>query len=501
MSVLLRWLRQAAIASALVTGFSGCGGQFESRDVGPDATADSPGPGALDASLASDVLGDRALPCDGCDAPDSLAPPCPRIGPGPFRGPLDCAVNMNCPNGGHTSLSGIVRDPAGRTPLYNIVVFVPEGISSLAPIPTGVSVCNSCSNPIGPSVSATVTDATGAFKLLDVPTGANVPLVVQVGKWRRTIAVPMVRDCQDTTVSADLTRLPRNRSEGDMPQMGVLTGGCDNLACFLRSVGIDASEFSAPHGGGRVDVYQGVGGAPLSGGTAGDCTTAACPLWDKKESLEAYDAVLLGCECAEHNETKPASAVLAMHDWLNEGGKIFSTHSQLTWLKNGPTDFAGLAAWTDGPSSGAVGPFAINTSFPHGKSMAQWLANVGGADANGFAFLTPADVSTSVTSVGPGAFDWINDTATASETGGIASGDVTLWSVPTPLAPTDGGPGISCGAAYLTDIHAGGPQALKTGGVGSSVAPVPAICDGGPLSAEEEALEFLFFDYATCVQD
>jgi hypothetical protein len=493
---------QARIASALVIGFSGCGGQVDRGDVGPDATADSPGPpGALDASFASDVLGDRASACDGCDLPDSHAAPCPRVGPGPPQGPLDCAVNMNCPNGGHTSLSGTVRDPAGRNPLYDIVVFVPDGRDELAPIPSGVSVCNACSSPIGGFVSATLTDATGAFRLLDVPTGTNVPLVLQVGKWRRAVTVPVVADCEDTTLSADLTRLPRNRSEGDMPQMAVLTGGCDNLACFLRSVGIDAAEFSAPHGGGRVDVYQGVGGAPLSGGTAGDCTTAACPLWDRKESLEAYDKVLLGCECAEHNETKPASALLAMHDWLNEGGKIFATHSQLTWLKNGPPDFAGIANWTDGPSSGAVGPFAIDMSFPHGKTMAQWLANVGGADANGFGFLTPADVSTSVTTVGPDAIDWINDTATASETGGVASGDVTLWSVPTPLAPTDGGPRISCGAAYPTDIHAGGPQALRPGAGASSVAPVPAICDGGPLTAEEEALEFLFFDDAVCVSD
>jgi hypothetical protein len=39
----------------------------------------------------------------------------------------------------------------------------------------------------------------------------------------------------------------------------------------------------------------------------------------------------------------------------------------------------------------------------------------------------------------------------------------------------------------FTDVHAGG------GGV-SSTSPVPASCTGGNMSAEEKALEFVFFD-------
>jgi hypothetical protein len=39
----------------------------------------------------------------------------------------------------------------------------------------------------------------------------------------------------------------------------------------------------------------------------------------------------------------------------------------------------------------------------------------------------------------------------------------------------------------FTDVHAGG------GGV-SSAASVPASCTGGTMSAEEKALEYLFFD-------
>jgi hypothetical protein len=51
------------------------------------------------------------------------------------------------------------------------------------------------------------------------------------------------------------------------------------------------------------------------------------------------------------------------------------------------------------------------------------------------------------------------------------------------------------------DIHPGGGQALQdqSAGAASPAAPVPAACDGGPLSAGEEALEYLLFDEPACV--
>src|SRR5258707_15865478 len=110
--------------------------------------------------------------------------------------------------------------------------------------------------------------------------------------------VNVATSCAANPINDVVLRLPRKRSEGDLPQMAVLTGGCDDLGCFLNGIGIDASEFSAPQGGGRLDVYQGVGqggggfggggggAATLSNGTAGNCTMASCPLWANKGALE-----------------------------------------------------------------------------------------------------------------------------------------------------------------------------------------------------------------------
>jgi hypothetical protein len=43
---------------------------------------------------------------------------------------------MACSNGGTTTISGKVYDPALRNPLYNVTVFVPA--SPLTPLPQGV---------------------------------------------------------------------------------------------------------------------------------------------------------------------------------------------------------------------------------------------------------------------------------------------------------------------------------------------------------------------------
>jgi hypothetical protein len=503
---------EAALSLGCAVAGAGCGGSSDATtapdgSLSPDASVASDGSvsSVTDASLndaSSSYASLNDAPFSYACTPADATPVCP-----PAAG-LQCSVNTHCPDGGTTSLSGTVYDPAGRNPLYNALVFVPRATSELATIATGTSSCDACDVVVSNVVALTATDASGAFRLLDVPTGNDIPLVVQVGKWRRTVFIPQVADCVDNPVPAESSRLPRNQTEGDMPQMALLTGGCDNLACFLRGVGVDAVEFSAPHAGGRVDVYQGLGaagtGAPLSGGVAGDCTTDACPLWSTTQSLEPYDDVFLGCECSANQQTKPAASVLALHDWLSEGGSVFATHSQATWFKNGPADFQAVATWTDGPASGAAGPFEVALTSPRGMAFQQWLTNVGAADAQGMVSLNPADVSTSVTTVGPMTTAWIDDTSTAPEGGSALAGDVKALSFSTPVA--DGGAGLPlpCGRAYFTDIHAGGGQALEDPGADAPGTPaaVPGACDGGPMTPEEMALEFLLFDKSdVCLAD
>jgi len=395
------------------------------------------------------------------------------------------------PAGCTTSLSGTVYDPAGQNPLYNVVVFVPnDPMGKLPAIQTGTHSCNTCDVSIGDYVAATVTDAKGHFTLKNVPATTNVPLVVQTGKWRREVFLPSVKGCSDNPVPAASSRLPRSKGEGDLPQMALLTGGCDDTACFLRNVGIADTEITNPGGGGRLEVYEGVGGATLASGTPANCTGAGCPLWASRQSLEPYDIVVLSCECGENNQTKPAASMQALHDWLAEGGKVFASHFHYTWFKNGPADFQGVATWLGYSPALGAGSYSLDTSFPKGMTYRDWLANVGALNANGT--ITLSSVATSVSTVNPPTQRWIYD-STASHT--------SYFSFLTPIgglppAPADGGAEKGpqyCGKAVFTDLHMSGQFG------GSPVTNIPGGCPAGPLTPLQKALEFLFFDLSACV--
>jgi hypothetical protein len=418
---------------------------------------------------------------------DASTGSCPDAG-----GPLGCYVPTGCT----TSLSGYVYDPAGKVPLYNATVFVPSDPAGALPtITPGTSACGSCAAPIGDYVAATTTGPTGYFSLPGVPATTHVPFVVQIGKWRREVFLPEVTACTDNAVAAANSRLPAMQSEGSMPQMALLTGGADNIACFLAGIGIDSTEWTAPHGGGRLDVYQGVGGAGLTNGTAGACNTsdASCPLWSTTADLQYYDLAVLGCEGGTNDQTKAAPAMENMRTWLDEGGKVLATHFHYTWFKDGPangcsdcTDFANSATWLGVSSGSASGNYAVDTSFYGGNILQQWLVHQSLVTGDTIAL---SEVADSVGAVGPAAQRWIYDPTT---------GDAKYMTTLTPIGAADAGAPY-CGKAVFTDLHEGSSAILTTSG---PPAAVPGACTASTgVTPQQAALEFLFFDLSGCAFD
>src|SRR6185436_16053896 len=114
------------------------------------------------------------------------------------------------------TVRGKVFDPAGKVPLYNVLVFVPN--APLDPINVGPS-CDRCDTPIsGKPIATALSDTKGEFVLDNVPVGTDIPVVVQVGKWRRHVNLPKVEACTETVVNdPNLLRLPRNQGEGNIP--------------------------------------------------------------------------------------------------------------------------------------------------------------------------------------------------------------------------------------------------------------------------------------------
>ena len=194
-----------------------------------------------------------ATPDGGVDLDSSLDPDSDPFGgqDGSVETQPSC-VNLQCQQvtcqSGETTVSGVVYDPGGKTPLYNVFVYVPN--APLLPIDTGPK-CTACQAPASgnPVVSAT-TDEKGQFVIHNVPVGQDIPLVMQLGKWRRRITLPAVTACVDNTYNTkkvynpgvdktteSLLRLPKKQVEGtpddNIPLMAMVTGSCDYVLKFF----------------------------------------------------------------------------------------------------------------------------------------------------------------------------------------------------------------------------------------------------------------------------
>jgi hypothetical protein len=418
---------------------------------------------------------------DPTDAPEagSTTPPPETFSEAGAGGCTGIRCNVpKCAAGTTTAIEGDVYDPAGKTKLYNVAAYVPN--APLAPLANGVT-CERCGSVSGDPISAALSDENGHFRLENVPAGKDVPVVIQVGKFRRTITLPKVEACVTNNVPDKDAHLPRNSQEGDLPKMAVVTGGFDELGCLLSRIGIDGAEYTAPTGTGAIHVYRGVGGGDLVSGGAPE----APALWDDATTLEKYDVVLLACEGWEYDEddttgqgNKTVSDKQAMHDYATKGGRIFATHYHYTWFKKSPQqDFRDVATWNAPASAYGHTSYDVDTSFPKGAAFAKWLVQAGGSTVPG-----KLEVDNPAANIAA-----VND-KTAQRwlyTDSPANVGYMTFNVPVG-APAD----QQCGRAVFSDVHVSGEE--------GSV-PLPGSCGAAKLTPQELALEFMLFDLTSCV--
>jgi len=389
-----------------------------------------------------------------------------------------CQKQVPCNGGGNTSLSGVINDPAGKVPLYNVLVYVPT--APVAPFVTGAS-CERCGNVSGEPLVSTITDAAGKFRLDNVPVGADIPLVIQVGKWRRQITIPTVVACTNTPLDATLSRLPRNKAEGDLPQMALASGSADPFECLLTKMGLDVAEFTPDSAAGRVHYFR-ENGVDMS-----PATPAASTLYSDPAKLKKYDIVFLPCEGVAND--KAATADQNLVDYTAIGGRVFTTHYSYAWLHLGAGTFPTTGVWqpeqADKYSSTVPQMATINQAFPKGAAFAQWLVNVQASTQLGQLGLLEARHDLNSAS-DPPSTTWmtVNDMPTTDPK---ATMHITF------NTPTDVPEPQQCGRVVFSDFHVS--ASAKT-----DVKTFPQSCKVGDLTPQEKALEFMLFDLSSCIQ-
>jgi hypothetical protein len=412
-------------------------------------------------------------------------------------------------DGGGTTITGQVFDPAGRNPLYNVVAYIPNAAGgALDSIPIGVG-ANSCSCGAlfsGQPIAYAVTDTSGNFTLSNVPDGTNIPLVVQIGKWRKEIILPTVSQC--TSNSAGKITLPKNLTDGkyaSMPNIAVSTGGADTLECLLTRVGVDEAVFTGTPTGPGVHVFHGAGGHSAAGSPA-----APTSLWDSQNDLMQYDIVMLSCEGAPTAGVNATTATY-MGPYISAGGRVFAEHYHYAFFTSYATSpgtaypqFANVANWdevglaaNDAPYSnditGVIETTLPNGSkFPEGVALKSWLGNVGALNGSQEIVVPVANArDNAIVSASNAATPWVQTDPSVSP----ASTQYFSWDMPFNPPISDAGVPEYCGRAVYSDMHVSGSATDYSTGT-----TVPAGCDStSALSPDEDAIEFILFDLSSCI--
>jgi hypothetical protein len=422
-----------------------------------------------------------------------------------------CAQIPSCPTGQTTTLTGSVYDPAGNNPLYDVLVYVPNDPSAITSFPVGPT-CDVCgATAQGDPLVTTQTAVDGTFTLSGVPVGSSIPLVIQLGRWRRVFTVSIPNSCTTNTVTgAGITNgkltMPKNKSQGNIPLTAIVTGDADALECVFLKMGIDQAEFTDPGAAtpGRIQFYQGDGhhNTDHGGGARIDANTPSeTQLFQNNGStMDTYDMVILSCQGRAYTTSQDASLANypELVNYANMGGRIFTSHYSYTYLTQGGNNnaFYGTANWNLSHDAFDSATAVIDTNTadnPKGPDFAAWMGVV-----NALATTTPPTFTVEeprwdVDSVISPSQQWM--TWTNEQGGNNSSQNQTHTLHYTFNAPVGAQNDAQCGRVLFSDFHV-----VTTGNNGTYNDTFPSECGNGPMTPQEKALEFMIFDLGSCVQ-
>jgi hypothetical protein len=205
-------------------------------------------------------------------------------------------------------------------------------------------------------------------------------------------------------------------------------------------------------------------------------------------ALYGYDIVVGDCTCSASD--RGPSGYGNMKTYLDHGGRFFGSHWEYDWFgdSSAPADWQSAVTWYPSDQTFWFSPqykSFIDTTFPKGKALDEWTQFVYGSHDIVGASSPPPDGTDPVTAaayvlsanVQPGVTRWIysdpdNTTMPASATQYQAH----YLSIDMPYSATPAST-TQCGRAFFGDTHIVGE------------------------ASQASALEFVFFDLNSCVQD
>jgi hypothetical protein len=299
--------------------------------------------------------------------------------------------------------------------------------------------------------------------------------------------------CTETPISnTDLTRLPRNKSEGNIPKFAIATGGSDALECLLRKIGVDEAEFTNDQGAGRVHLFQGYRASPtIATGGASSPLTPVDQLWSSAASMMRYDIVLMACEGdSGQSEGRSAAEYQAVRGYGDMGGRVFGSHYHTNWVRSEDgqpnAGYPMVAKFASGEGTLPVGfTSTIDTSFPKGKAMNDWLAKLGATPTPGMLAVNDGTKHLVDATVAGVSQQWLFGMDPSKKTPAVQ-----YFSFTAPVGQKE------CGRMIFSDLH------VSQGGGDLAAVTFPTRCGalGGELSPQEKVLEFMLFDISSCVQ-
>ncbi len=457
-----------------------------------------------------------------------------------------CTKQVACDGGKTTTLTGVVRAglqeggtawTGGATPdpVPGVLVYIPT--TAVAPFDSNPNApqvqCTQCGADVsGNPLLETTTAYDGTFTLQNVPvstgSGDTIPIVIQLGHWRRQYAFPIANACATNALPQALN-LPSTSAEGDIPLTAISTGNWDAIECVLLKMGVSQSEFTsfatwnAEDAGsmvkpGRVHIYTSHAAAQPANNSGPGALLA--PQEDETVLMGSgttpgingnymmYDQILLPCWGAEFKSARSSAELANLISYGNGGGHFFATHYSYVWL-NGNGALNNVANWDIGANvntnnlafTGVVSrtvppvvPVANPGTFVTWLNYVQALSN----ETVPPALSNPADVTIQQ---GRHDVDTPAGTSTAWITGtdptpglGDSSNMLLHFTFDMPVESTADSGVTQCGHGIFSDFHV-----TVSGSVPPAQTTFPAECMAGPMTSQERILEYMIWDLASCV--